>query len=131
MKFIFLTLVLLAIAACLLIFAAHGNRLSSEAAYALHAPEKVVLYSLEPESRRNTNDITLHGFKVLKQGRLGVNRLRWQALLLSQQFLKARMVCKRIALIRATHFGSWSRIKPMTICFVTNVVRLAFIAGIF
>jgi hypothetical protein len=66
MKFIFLTLVLLATAACLLIFAAHGNRLSSEAANALHAPEKVVLYSLVPESRRNTNDMTLHGFKVLK-----------------------------------------------------------------
>jgi hypothetical protein len=67
MKFIYLTLTLLVAVVSPLTVAAQGNRLSSEAANALHAPEKAILYYLNPDSKRDTNDITLHGFKILKQ----------------------------------------------------------------
>ncbi len=46
----------------------YENKLPIDAADALHAPEKVILYSLEPLSLGTTNN--LHGFKILGQATL-------------------------------------------------------------
>jgi hypothetical protein len=67
MKFIYLTLTLLVAVVSPLSVAAQGTTLSPEAASVLHAPENTILYYLNPDSKRDTNDITLHGFKILKQ----------------------------------------------------------------
>ena len=50
--------------------AQYENKLPSDAADALHAPEKVILYSLEPLSTVTTNDNALHGYKILGQATL-------------------------------------------------------------
>jgi hypothetical protein len=46
------------------------NKLPADAAAALHAPEKVVLFSLEPWSQPTANDATFHNFKILGQTKL-------------------------------------------------------------
>ena|ERR1700734_181303 len=66
MKSVFSVLLLL-VAISFPIRAFADNKLPSEAADALHASSKVILYSLEPWSLATTNDNTLHHYKILGQ----------------------------------------------------------------
>ena len=67
MKFIFSILLLsIAISSPIQAFA-EDNKLPSEAADALHAFNKAILYSLEPWSLATTNENTLHRYKILGQ----------------------------------------------------------------
>lgn len=65
MKFI-ISILLLLVCGCAF-NSTRDNKLPAEAAAALHAPEKVVLYSLEPWSQPTANNATLHAFKILGQ----------------------------------------------------------------
>ena len=65
MKFIISALLLL-ICGCAF-NSTRENKLPAEAAAAFHAPDNVVLYSLEPWSQPTTSDATLQNVKILGQ----------------------------------------------------------------
>jgi hypothetical protein len=67
MKSVFSVLLLLVAISFPIRAFAEDNKLPSEAADALHASSKVILYSLEPWNLATTNDITLHRYKILGQ----------------------------------------------------------------
>jgi hypothetical protein len=67
MKSVFSVLLLLVAISFPIRAFAEDNKLPSEAADALHASSKFILYSLEPWSLATTNDNTLHRYKILGQ----------------------------------------------------------------
>src|ERR1700678_1341246 len=68
MKFLLSSLFLLVVIVSPIRADPYKNKLPIDAADALHAPEKVILYSLEPWSLGTTNN--LQGFKILGQATL-------------------------------------------------------------
>ena len=65
--------------------ASGGNQLPAEVAKGLRAPDKAILYSLEPAEHPSLKDETFHGFTVL--GRVELDRK--QAVVAAEAFQNA------------------------------------------